>query len=560
LRMCAAVFQNAYNSLSAAYSTKFMSEPLPYASFSTTLAVDCNSSAARVPNNTERQSILEHMHSSKSLSDREASHRSFLFLVASFMSRHFERLKQIFQDVSVQTTVLITSVVVGRYLSQFSDGSIVQCSSYASSFPYSFKSTETNSTTTVFIPSSYLKGFCKPQVAGTSSQLNAFIALVVVNQICFALSSVFKAKNVLSGHRLQKIIAWILFAIAFVAAVSKIFLVFGFLLYTPSFSGCGCSTNCPTSNFIDCTGVLSLDSISPSCSNPVTGGQCSYQSCSCSDVGSFDCQSSCVLNQPYEMYVLVITFPLSAMYISMSLYEWAHVSFSTSSTAAEVLSLRQRIRSAFRLAADFSVFLKYILTAASLLFVVFSPYNLVSCGDLKSPADGTTIFPGAALTQDCNGALNSAVWYGYILTCCFVVFLLQLVFNALVIERERMLAVAQSLGFGNAAVSVVVIFVILDAFLKISTSVVTFVCNTHTNSQSYYCLNPNVINILNPSAKAYPFLPCSLQCSVRIPLSMQLLVLSLLQNVVYLMASCLQFAFKGYKFQRQQAIKANADK
>ena len=258
------------------------------------------------------------------------------------------------------------------------------------------------------------------------------------------------------------------------------------------------------------------------------------------------------------MYVLVLTFPLSAMYISMSLYEWAHVSFSTSSTSAEVLSLRLRIRVAFRLAADFSVFLKYILTAASLLFVVFSPNNLVSCGDLNSPTDGTTIFPSAALTQDCNGTLNSAVQHAYILTCCFVVFLLQLVFNALVIERGRMLAVAQSLGFANTVVSLVVIFVILGAFLSISTSVVTFVCNT-PYSQSYYCLDPSVINILNPSAKAYPFLPCSSQCSVRIPLSTQLLVLSLLQNVVYLMASCLQFAFKGYQYQRQQAVKANAD-
>ena len=531
----------------------------PYASFSSTLAADCNSAAAHVPNNTEeRQSILEHMRSSESLSDVNASQSSCFLRAASFMSRHFERLKQIFQDVSVQATVLITSVVVGRYLSQFSDGSIVQCSNYQTSCAYSFKSTETNSTTTVFIPSSYLKGFCKPQVAGTSSQMNAFIALVVINQICFALSSVFKAKNVLAGHRLQKIVAWILFAIAFVAAVSKIFLVFGFLFYTPSFSGCGCGTNCPATSFIDCAGVLSLDSISASCSNPVYRQGCEGPGTfSCSNVGTFDCVYSCNLIQPYEMYVLVVTFPLSAMYISMSLYEWAHASFSTSSTSAEVLSLRLRIRGAFRLAADFSVFLKYILTAASLLFVVFSPSNLVSCGDLISPTDGTTIFPGAALTQDCNGTLNSAVQQAYILTCCFVVFLLQLVFNALVIERGRMLAVAQSLGFANTVVSLVVIFVILDAFLKISTSVVTFICNAP--NLSYYCLNPSVINVLNPSAKAYPFLPCSSQCSVRIPLTTQLLVFSLLQNVVYLMASCLQFAFKGYKYQRQQAVKANAD-
>ncbi len=261
------------------------------------------------------------------------------------------------------------------------------------------------------------------------------------------------------------------------------------------------------------------------------------------------------------MYVLVLTFPLSAMYISMSLYEWAHVSFSTSSTSAEVLSLRQRIRVAFRLAADFSVFLKYILTAASLLIVLFSPNNLVYCEDLKSPTDGTTIFPSASLTQDCGAVLNSAVQHAYILSCCFFVFLLQLVFSALVIERGRMLAVAQSLGFANTVVSLVVIFVILDAFLKISKLAVTFVCNTNNNpnSQYYYCPNPSVINILNPSAKAYPFLPCSSQCSVRIPLSTQLLVLSLLQNVVYLMASCLQFAFKGYKYQRQQAVKADAD-
>ena len=261
------------------------------------------------------------------------------------------------------------------------------------------------------------------------------------------------------------------------------------------------------------------------------------------------------------MYVLVLTFPLSAMYISMSLYEWAHISFSTSSTSAEVLSLRERIRIAFRLAADFSVFLKYILTAASLLIVLFSPNNLVYCEDLKSPTDGTTIFPSSPLTQDCGAVLNSAVQQAYILSCCFFVFLLQLVFNALVIERGRMLAVAQSLGFANTAVSLVVIFVILDAFLKISKLAVTFVCNTNNapNSQLYYCLNPSVINILNPSAKAYPYLPCSSQCSVRIPLSTQLLVFSLLQNVMYLMASCLQFAFKGYRYQRQQAVKAYAD-
>ena len=260
------------------------------------------------------------------------------------------------------------------------------------------------------------------------------------------------------------------------------------------------------------------------------------------------------------MYVLVLTFPLSAIYISMSLYEWAHVSFSTSSTSAEVLSLRERIRIAFRLAADFSVFLKYILTAASLLIVLFSPNNLVYCEDLKSPTDGTTIFPSLLLTQDCGAVLNSAVQHAYILSCCFVVFLLQLVFNALVIERGRMLAVAQSLGFANTVVSLVVIFVILDAFLQISKSKVTFKCSTTQNLQEYFCLNPNVTNTLNPAATAaYPFLPCSSQCSVRIPLTTQLLVFSLLQNVVYLMASCLQFAFKGYRYQRQQAVKANAD-
>jgi hypothetical protein len=508
-----------------------------------------------------------HLTNSEIHKSNEPSGSSLLF-AASFISHRFCRLKQLFQDLSVQVTVLIASIVIAHYTARFSDGSIARCRrAYQSISPYTFNSTISGSMSSVFFTENFFAQFCKPQITGAQWQMKTFVALVIVNQVCLLASTVVKSMNLMDGRKSKLIVAVALFGIAFVAAVVKLFVVFGFFFASVSFSGCGCrathSSSCPSTTYMDCQGILSIDDISAGCSGPVTGPSCPYYPysslCTCSNVGSFSCMSSCLLHQPYELYILVFIFPLSVVYISMSLYEWVHsISNESSSSSSDILSFHHRMRRTFRFAADFAVFQKNVLTSSSLLIAFFIPNDLIHCRDLNSPSDDMPIFPGLALLRSCSGQVYSVIGHAYVLSCCIFMLLLQHGFNALVIEREHLFAIARTVGVANFAFSAIMIVLIVNSVLQINRTEVAYNCHS-TNSQnlvsSYNCADPNITNTLNPAViAAYPTLPCASQCSVRIPFPTQLLLVSLIQNVVYVMASFLQFSFKGYKLQQKQSL------
>jgi hypothetical protein len=429
----------------------------------------------------------------------------------------------------------------------------------------------------VFFPGSYVTDYCKPALDDMVFKKQAFLALIIISQVCFLLTTCFKAGNFMRENQWQRVVACSLYAAALFVAFSQVAVAVSPWYQPYKFLGCGCSSGgCAASSFSECQGAFSLKdfTLPGECDDsfPIKrNGQACFadgrQPCTCSNLGVLSCSDQCPQQGPTSALILVVIFPLSAFYVGMSAFEWTVPSFKSSLATAEDRSSLQRTRTAFRLLADASVFCIHLASVILLLIELLSddkfkykaglePYE--DCADYVSPVDPSSIiFPRLSLLANCRfSSLRSNP--SYLMAWCLVVFLLLLLFNMLVVERQRMLSLAFSIGCFMAVVSVVNFVVILAYFLQITKLTATFTCSqTVPQYRRYQCDDPKVPNFINLGVvKQYPSLPCASQCSVSVPVSTQLLVASLLQSFLYLTASYLQFAFKGRSFQREAELKS----
>jgi hypothetical protein len=317
---------------------------------------------------------------------------------------------------------------------------------------------------------------------------------------------------------------------AFVAALLKIFVVIYIAFLNPKFkcplSGVGNPAGCPdpTNTCTNCffagstNDVVRLVNLEYDCNSKATAAEwaatwgqfpgntfadlAASMTCSTSlqssvfskiqyatvgeNYGMSICQSSCTIDptQIVEAILLVITFPLSAIYMTYCMISWRGISIErqsvstnippgASARASAVQKAIVKLMGVSKMVSTLTVLAKYILSSVSLL-VILSNTNgaLVQCQALSGPKG----LSGQGVEQACGASINST-YQVYILGCCALMFLFLLIFDIFAIQRNLLRGAAAPIGVGVIVLCIITIAVSSAQIVAISKKEVTFRCS-----------------------------------------------------------------------------------
>jgi hypothetical protein len=203
--------------------------------------------------------------------------------------------------------------------------------------------------------------------------------------------------------------------------------------------------------------------------------------------GQSICQSSCIisLQQIIEAILLVITFPLSAIYMTYCMISWRGISIERQSVStntppdasARASALQEgiaKLMGVSKMVSSFTVLIKYILSAASLLLILSNANgSLVSCQALS----GLRGLSDQGVEKACGANVNTT-YQVYVLACCAFIFLLLLIFDIYACQRNLLRAAAVPVGAGVIVLCIIIIAVSSAQIQAISKKEVTFQCSS----------------------------------------------------------------------------------
>jgi hypothetical protein len=311
-----------------------------------------------------------------------------------------------------------------------------------------------------------------------------------------------------------------LFAGAFIASLLKMFVIFyiGFLNlhFKCPLSGVGNPAGCPdpngcsicllagsTADVVELFGLQYACNTSASLSDwraifdqcspglylplPVASCKSSLQLGCFRGLDSSNVCSQCCTVDPLktaEAISLVLTFPLSAIYMAYCLISWRSDSVLTEfvqlpSASDHVSKSQATMASIYQLskkASAITVLIKYILSSVTLFIILFNLNgSLISC----NPLSGAGGFSGPAVVNACGATINTN-YPVYVLICCSFMLLCLLIFDICVCQRDRLIGGAVPIGIGVILLCVVIIIVSGVQFEAISKTTVTYTCKNVT--------------------------------------------------------------------------------
>jgi len=213
-------------------------------------------------------------------------------------------------------------------------------------------------------------------------------------------------------------------------------------------------------------------------------------------LGTNLCAQCCSINplQIAEAIALVITFPLSAIYMAYCLVSWRSMSNEKQSMpiamqpgdSADVSPTQEAAASLYRLSKQVSsitVLVKYILSSASLFIIFFNANgDLVNCNPLTGP-NGLT---SAGVEAYCSVIANTN-YHSYVLVCCATIFMMLLLFDMYVFQLDHLIGAAVPIGAGAIVLCIVVTAVSGTQIAAILATEVVFSCSSKPVGEKLPC-------------------------------------------------------------------------
>ena len=304
----------------------------------------------------------------------------------------------------------------------------------------------------------------------------------------------------------------VLLAMAFIASLLKMFVIIYVSFLTFKFkcplSGVGNPAGCPnpngcstcllagsTNNVVDLFGLRACNASASASDWAASFSQCNYHSsaqgatcmsslqrtCFSSLDNNQVCSACCTIDplKILEAVSLVITFPLSAIYMAYCLIFWrsnVQQPFASTCVSSEQ-EVVERLCRLSKAASAITVIIKYVLSSLALFVILFNVnMNLISCNSLDN---GSNSLSQNAVRSAC-GAVIDTNYQVYVLICCAFLLLCLLIFDIYVCQRDRLIGGAVHIGVGVVLLCIIIIAVSGAQFAAISNKTATFTCQNTT--------------------------------------------------------------------------------
>lgn len=283
---------------------------------------------------------------------------------------------------------------------------------------------------------------------------------------------------------------------------------------------------------------------------------------------------SCVVLEPQfivQFAVSIMLFPLGVLFMTCNLLAWRSDSSdemqlsresesqalsirekhaaevgrndgSVSSISLSTLDVIQKLETTLKGLSTLNQFVKYI--AQTTVFFLILLFSRPSCNP-TSPS-GTS---SAQLTELCNPEVNIQTEL-FVMGCCAVIFLALLIFDFIVIRRNRLKNVAEPIAITVVTTCVILMIICSVQLVQVLNSEVRFICVDSQRVQSYGNFNIELSRYICPAKNA----ECR-SCETSIPSSAKIVASSIVLDMLFVIFGAVGYAHSNNGVMSMDSVK-----